>query len=271
MDTDFTELIQCLKKENADLHEKYTELYQDYMVCLEQNKNYKEQLNKLAPSPYTATINKLKTTFSLSPPGLPPSPSPPIFPPGLPVPPMLPVHNEKVESIPPKLVLPSSYSSVSIESADSLTPDGDDDDKNYLTLSPEIKPVKEPTIDTKSTTEKRFKTSICKHWEKYKEYKEWKENETTYEIMATNNKNKQFYLNSFRSGNVPIECKYGDSCRYAHGVDKLDCAYCKKNGHTLIKCPELEGRNRFSEKCQLILPQFAAKGAGDKPDWRQKS
>ena len=155
MDTDFTELIQCLKKENADLHEKYTELYQDYIVCLEQNKSYKEQLNKLAPSPYTATINKLKTTFSPSPPGYHHHRHHKFFH-------LVFLYHQCYQYIMKKwshstqIDLAIMYSSVSIESADSLTPDGDDD-KNYLTLSPEIKPVKEPTIDTKSTTEKKLR------------------------------------------------------------------------------------------------------------------
>ena len=278
--TNLSELIKCLKKENATLNEKYTELYQEHIKCLEQNRNYREELNKLAPSPYSATINKLKITITPSPPGLPPSSSPPVLQSDLPIPPILSIHNEIDELNPPTLVLPSSYSLKLTESSDSLTPDGMDDEKddeNHMTLSPEIKPIKpkkQLTIDTKRDTslEKRFKTNICKHWEKHEEYKKWMEDKPTYEIMA-NDSEKQIYLNSFKTGDIPIPCKYGDNCRYAHGKDKLECAYCKKKGHTLIKCPELEGRNRFTEtSCQPVFTNFATRGAGDRnTDWRLKT
>ena len=117
-DTTLTELIRCLKKENAILHEKYTELYQDYVRCLDQNKNYRDELNKLAPSPYSATMNKLKITFTPSPPGLPPSPTPPVLQSDLPIPPILSVQSID-ESNPPELILPSSCDLKLTESSDS--------------------------------------------------------------------------------------------------------------------------------------------------------
>ena len=228
-----------------------------------------------------------------SPPGLPPSPSPTGFSSILTANELLPVQS--LPSNLPKLEVYLKNNSSIVEKPNPMTPDGeeieeDDEsessqvqtmkeedesykDKNQLELSPEIKPIRGPNIDKNTIllTEKRWKTNICKHWEKYKEYKEWEKDKAKYEIVATTNPKKQEYLNSFETGSIPIECKFGDSCRYAHGEDKLECAYCKKNGHTLKFCPELEGRNRFTKICQPVLTTFMTKGAGDKnTDWRLK-